>query len=150
MPRPTIKFTQLFIDGVFVDAVDGGKFATIDPATGETIAEVSEAAAADVDKAVRAAHKAFQRGSPWRTLDASGRGRLLYKLSLLVERDREILASLDSLDNGKPFTEALGVDLGLGERTRNVSLEILHTYPHISLSSGPLNLLPGSARSSQL
>ena len=56
---------------------------------------------------------AFELGSPWRTMDASRRGELLNKLADLLERDREYLASLESLDNGKPFTDAFHVDLGL-------------------------------------
>ena len=56
---------------------------------------------------------AFKLGSPWRTMDASQRGHLLYKLADLMERDREYLASLESLDNGKPYNDAFNVDLGL-------------------------------------
>ena len=63
---------------------------------------MSEATAADVDVAVKAAAAAFARGSPWRTLDASARGVLLTKLALLMARDKETLAALDALDNGKP------------------------------------------------
>lgn len=104
--NPTIKFTQLFINNEFVDSVSGKKFATCNPATEAVITQVSEADAKDVDKAVEAAKKAFRRGSPWRTMDASNRGRLLNKLADLIERDREYLASLEVLDNGKPFAEA--------------------------------------------
>ena len=70
-PRP-----QLFIDNKFVDSLDGATFATLNPATGEPIVSVSEAKAADVDAAVAAAKRAFARGAPWRTMDASERGRL--------------------------------------------------------------------------
>jgi len=112
-PKPEVKFSQLFINNEWVDAESGKTFQTKNPATGEVIAEVQEADKADVDKAVQAARCAFELGSPWRTMDASRRGELLNKLADLLERDREYLASLESLDNGKPFTDAFHVDLGL-------------------------------------
>ena len=61
----------------------------------------------------QAAKAAFRRGSPWRTLDATARGGLLYKLAELMERDRAALAGLDAIDNGKPYADAFGVDLHL-------------------------------------
>ena len=94
-------------------SVSGKTFATINPANGKELAQVSEGFAEDVDLAVRAAHAAFARGSAWRTLDASARGALLFKLADLVERDRKQLAALESLDNGKPFAMADAVDLDL-------------------------------------
>lgn len=63
---------------------------------------------ADVDLAVEAAKKAFHRYSEWRTLDASQRGRLLYKLADLIERDAKYLADLETLDCGKPVKQAEG------------------------------------------
>jgi retinal dehydrogenase len=104
--NPDIKFTQLFINNEFVNSVSGKTFKTVNPATGEVIAEVQEADKADVDKAVSAAREAFKLGSPWRRMDASQRGRLLDKFADLMERDRLYLASLESLDNGKPFKDA--------------------------------------------
>ena len=74
---------------------------------------MAEATKPDVDFAVAAAKRAFARGSTWRQMDASERGKLLYRLADLVERDRVILASLDSLDNGKPFADAYNIDLHL-------------------------------------
>lgn len=97
----------MFINGKFVDSVTGRKFPTVNPATGETISEVAEADKRDVDLAVSAARGAFSRRSEWRTMDASHRGRLLFKLADLIERDQDYLASLESLDNGKPFRESL-------------------------------------------
>jgi acyl-CoA reductase-like NAD-dependent aldehyde dehydrogenase len=91
--------------------VSGKTFATHNPATGEEIIQVSEGDKADVNKAVEAAKAAFKVGSPWRTLDASQRGVLIYKLSNLIERDRDYLARLETLDNGKPYTDAYGIDL---------------------------------------
>uniref|UniRef100_A0A452I3B6 aldehyde dehydrogenase (NAD(+)) n=1 Tax=Gopherus agassizii TaxID=38772 RepID=A0A452I3B6_9SAUR len=66
----------------------------------------------DIDKAVKAAREAFQLGSPWRTMDASERGRLLNKLADLIERDRLLLATMEAIDGGKLFSTAYLMDLG--------------------------------------
>ncbi|CAJ0923778.1 unnamed protein product [Ranitomeya imitator] len=68
---------------------------------------------ADVDKAVNAAREAFKLGSPWRRMDASQRGVLLNRLADLIERDRAVLANLETLDNGKPYAIAYMADLDL-------------------------------------
>ncbi|CAL8379007.1 unnamed protein product [Arctogadus glacialis] len=102
---------QIFIDNEWHDSVSGKVFPVYDPATGEQICEVQEADKADVDKAVQAARRAFALGSPWRRMDASERGRLLAKLADLVERDSVYLATVESLDCGKPFLTTLFVDL---------------------------------------
>jgi len=101
---------QLFIDGRFVDAASGKTFATINPATEEILAEVAEADAADVDKAVVAARRAFEDGE-WARMRARDRGRLLYRLADLLDKHRDELARLESLDNGKPITETRSVDV---------------------------------------
>ena len=88
-------------------SVSGKQFDTVNPATGKVIAQVAEAQKEDIDLAVKAARKAFSLDSPWRTMDASKRGRLMFKLADLMERDLDYLASLESFDNGKPFTEAV-------------------------------------------
>jgi len=108
-----IKYTDLFINNEFVPAVSGKTFDTINPATGEKIISVAEGDSADVDIAVKAATAAFHRSAPWRTMSASERGHLLYKLADLIERDRDYLARLESLDNGKPYKVALTADLEL-------------------------------------
>src|SRR5438045_5085326 len=100
---------QLFIDGQFVDAESGKTFKSPNPSTGETFAEVAEADQADVDKAVAAACKAMS--GKWSKRSASSRGRLLYKLSQLIERDAEQLAKLETRDNGKPIKESTYIDL---------------------------------------
>ncbi|EFX77394.1 hypothetical protein DAPPUDRAFT_305826 [Daphnia pulex] len=104
--QPEIKFTQLFIDGKFVDSVSGKKFAVINPSTGKKLCDVAEGDKADVDIAVEAARRAFKFGSTWRTMDASNRGRLINKLAGLIERDADYLAALETLNNGKPLAEA--------------------------------------------
>ncbi|CAH8521128.1 unnamed protein product, partial [Dicrocoelium dendriticum] len=112
---PEVKFTQLFINNEFVNSVSGKTFPTVNPATEEIICQVQEADGADVNKAVAAAKAAFRRDSPWRTMDASARGRLLYKLSDLVEKNAEYIAALDAIDNGKVFSSALGdIQLSVG------------------------------------
>jgi aldehyde dehydrogenase (NAD+) len=100
---------QLFIDGKFVDAESGKTFTTPNPATGETLAEVAEADKADIDKAVEAARRAYE--GKWSRMSARDRGRLLYKLSQLIEEHSAELAALETSDNGKPIRESSYVDL---------------------------------------
>jgi betaine-aldehyde dehydrogenase len=100
---------QLFIGGQWVDAESGKTFTTPNPATGETLAEVAEADKADIDKAVVAARKAFE--GKWSKISARDRGRLLYKLSQLIEEHATELAAVETADNGKPIKESMYVDL---------------------------------------
>lgn len=109
--NPDIRYSQLFINNEWQDAVSKKTFPTVNPTTGEVIGHVAEGDRADVDRAVKAAREAFRLGSPWRRMDASERGRLLNRLADLVERDRVYLASLETLDNGKPFQESYALDL---------------------------------------
>lgn len=111
-PQPaqtTPRRYQLFIDGKFVDAESGKTFITPNPATGETFAEVAEADKADIDKAVAAARKAFE--GKWSKISARDRGRLLYKLSQLIEQNAAHLAELETSDNGKPIKESTYIDI---------------------------------------
>ena len=105
--RPEVR---LFIDGDCVDAVDGGRFPTINPADGEVLAEVCEGAAKDVDVAVAAAKRAFKSGS-WSRMAPRGRMDVLYRLAELVDEHAEELALLDTLDMGKPVTDMISIDL---------------------------------------
>src|SRR3954470_23597917 len=100
---------QLFIDGKWVDAESGKTFTTPNPATGQTLAEVAEADKADIDKAVEAARRAYE--GKWSKMSARDRGRLLYKLSQLIEEHSPELAQLETSDNGKPIRESQYVDL---------------------------------------
>uniref|UniRef100_A0A674DRE1 Aldehyde dehydrogenase 1 family, member A2 n=1 Tax=Salmo trutta TaxID=8032 RepID=A0A674DRE1_SALTR len=102
---------RIFINNEWQDSVSGKTFPVYNPASGEQICEVQEAEKADVDKAVQAARLAFTLGSVWRRMDASERGRLLAKLADLVERDSAYLATIESMDSGKPFLPTLFVDL---------------------------------------
>ena len=87
-----IKFTQLFINNEFVNSESGKTFPTYNPATEEVIAQVQEGDKADIDKAVKAARKAFEIGSEWRSMDASARGQLIHKLAQLMRRDIDYLS----------------------------------------------------------
>jgi aldehyde dehydrogenase (NAD+) len=104
---PAVKLTKLLIDNQWVDPVDGGSFDTYNPATGEVLAKVAAASAKDVDKAVRSARRALESG-PWATMDAAERGRLMFKLADLVERDAKDLAALESLNCGKTINDSQG------------------------------------------
>lgn len=103
--------TKLFIDGQFVDSHSGKTFVVMNPATGEELARVSEGDKADVDVAVRAARRCFE--TTWKFTDGSRRRDLMLKLADLIERNKEELATIESLDNGKPYNESLNVDLAL-------------------------------------
>lgn len=115
--HPKVEYTKLFINNEFVDAKSGKTFETINPATGQVIANVAEADKADVDLAVKAASDAFKLGSPWRTMDAADRGKLMLDLADLIERDAEQLAALEALDNGKPFSIAKAADVFFSAQT---------------------------------
>src|SRR3954447_26917994 len=95
------------------DSISGKTFETINPATGDLLASVAEADAADVDLAVKAARKAFHAKSLWRRMSASDRGKLLNKLADLIEENADELALLESIDNGKPRHVARTADLPL-------------------------------------
>ncbi|MGC4852071.1 aldehyde dehydrogenase family protein [Micromonospora sp. DT4] len=101
----------LFIDGAFVDPTGGGSFKSINPASEEVLAEVAEADTEDVERAVRAARKAYDK--VWGPMPGRDRAKYLYRIARLIqERSRE-LAVLESLDNGKPIRESRDVDLPL-------------------------------------
>ncbi|XP_035217052.1 retinal dehydrogenase 1-like isoform X2 [Stegodyphus dumicola] len=115
-PKVEIKYTKIFVNNEWHTSASGKKFPVINPATAEKICEVEEGDKVDVQKAVQAAKNAFQIGSPWRTMDASERGRLLNRFADLLERDMEYLANLQTLENGKPFKDSYG-DLIFAIRT---------------------------------
>jgi acyl-CoA reductase-like NAD-dependent aldehyde dehydrogenase len=102
--------TEAFIDGRFVPAASGRTFTDIAPRDGRPIAEVAEADATDVDRAVTAARTAFD-DRRWSDQSPKDRKRVLLRLSELIRRDREHLALLESLDVGKPIRDTLSVDV---------------------------------------
>lgn len=102
--------TQLYIDGKWSDAAGGNTLAVNNPATGDHLADVALASAADVDRAVAAARKAFDEG-PWPTMDALHRGRLIFKLSEKIREHNDELALTDTLNVGKPLRDTKGFDI---------------------------------------
>ncbi|KAI4299936.1 hypothetical protein L6164_033356 [Bauhinia variegata] len=107
---PAIKFTKLFINGEFVDSISGKTFETIDPRTGEVIANVAEGTKEDVDLAVKAAREAFDSG-PWPRMPGVARAKIMLKFADLIDQNREELAALDAVDAGKLYNWLKNVDL---------------------------------------
>ncbi len=110
--RPKVSDQLLLIGGKWVPSVSGKTFETTNPATGEVICKVAEGDKADVDLAVAAARRAFESG-PWPKMAAAERGRILNRLADLIEENKEELAALESLDNGKPVGDSMAADLPL-------------------------------------
>src|SRR5207237_9616282 len=108
--KTQIKPGKLLIGGEWRNSAK--TFATINPATGEELTQVATAAAQDVDAAVEAARKAFDDlQGPWRKMSASERGRILWKMAALIEKNIDELAELETLDNGKIINESRYVDM---------------------------------------
>jgi aldehyde dehydrogenase (NAD+) len=102
---------DLFIGGDWVPAGDGSPLTTISPATEEVLAEATAAGAGDVDRAVAAARRAFER--VWGPMPPAERGKYLFRIARIVQERARELAVLESLDNGKPIREARDVDVPL-------------------------------------
>jgi len=109
-----------FIDGTFTKP--GDTFATKYPATGETLAQISQGSSKDVDNAVAAANKAQPK---WARLSGHERAKFLYALARLLQKHARLFAVLESLDNGKPIREARDIDIPLAQR---------HFYYHAGLA----------------
>jgi len=120
---PTIKLSgvvsqfigqkrKLLIDGKWLDAASGKTFDVYDPATGEVVAKVAEGDKEDVERAVKAARKAFESG-PWSKMTPSQRGRIVWKIGDLILENLDELAELESLNNGKPVGVARAADVPL-------------------------------------
>ena len=108
--KVSLKSGRLLIDGQWVET--SKHFDTINPATGEVLTQIAEASSADIDRAVSAARRAFEdRNGAWRKLSASERGRLIWKLADLLEKNMDEFAELETLDNGKPIFESRYVDM---------------------------------------
>ena len=103
---------QLFINGRWSDSASGRTFDTPNPATGETLAHVAEGEAEDINRAVKAARRAFEDG-PWSRMTPSERGRIIWRIGDLILEHLDELAQLESLDNGKPFAVAQAADVPL-------------------------------------
>ncbi|MCH8133173.1 MAG: aldehyde dehydrogenase family protein, partial [Myxococcales bacterium] len=102
----------LLIGGRWIPAASGETFAVENPAREDTLAHAAKGGAEDIDRAVMAARQAFEDG-PWRRMNPSERGRLLWKLADSIEAHAEEFAQLESLDNGKPLAVARAADVAL-------------------------------------
>jgi acyl-CoA reductase-like NAD-dependent aldehyde dehydrogenase len=112
MASTTVGISGLFIDNQFVGARDGELLESFDPATGDSLGSVQTAGPADVDLAVASARRAFESG-PWPQATPAERGRMLWRLGDLIERDADELALLETLDNGKPIAFSRRDDLAM-------------------------------------
>jgi aldehyde dehydrogenase (NAD+) len=101
----------LFINGEFVDPIDGEQFKTVNPASEEVLAEISAAGRQDVDRAVTAARRAFD--NTWSRMPGRERAKYLFRIARIIQERARELAVLESLDNGKPIKESRDVDLPL-------------------------------------
>ncbi|GAB89591.1 aldehyde dehydrogenase family protein [Gordonia rhizosphera] len=101
---------QLLIDGKWVDALDGATIDTVNPSTGEKLAELAAATTSDVDLAVDAARRAFDSG-PWRRMPAEERARIMHRFADLIEANADELALIDTKDCGKPYSFIRDIDL---------------------------------------
>ncbi|HWI31721.1 MAG TPA: aldehyde dehydrogenase family protein, partial [Microbacterium sp.] len=98
---------QHYIDGAFVDSVDGDTFDVLDPVSNETYLQAAAGKKADIDLAVAAARRAFTDG-PWPRMLPRERSRVLHRVADIVESRDARLAELESFDSGLPITQALG------------------------------------------
>ncbi|MGH9453406.1 MAG: aldehyde dehydrogenase family protein [Terriglobia bacterium] len=106
----TPKPGKLFIDGKSVECECGEQIEVLNPATGQVLTTVERGKAEDVDRAVRAARAAFESG-PWPKMNASDRSRLLWRIAELIDKNRDELGMLESLNNGKTFKQAARGDM---------------------------------------
>ncbi|KAJ0469592.1 putative phenylacetaldehyde dehydrogenase [Helianthus annuus] len=111
-PPVKVELTKLLINGQFVDAASGKTFPTLDPRTGQLIANVAEGDIEDVNRAVSAARKAFDEG-PWPRMTAYQRSKILLRFADLVEKHTDEIAALEAWDNGKPYEQAASVEIPL-------------------------------------
>lgn len=103
--------TGLFINNKFVPSKQNKTFEVINPSTEEEICHIYEGREDDVEEAVQAADRAFSNGS-WNGIDPIDRGKALYRLAELIEQDKDVIASIETLDNGKAISSSRGdVDL---------------------------------------
>jgi len=146
---------KLYIDGRWVESASGKTFSTIDPATEQVICEVAEGDREDVDRAAKAAHTAFYQGE-WSRMIPAVREALLLKWADLVEANLDMLAELESLDNGKMVLYARMIDVPasvqliryyagwttkIGGTTANVSIGIPNTEFHAYTLRQPVGVV---------
>lgn len=101
-----MELKKMYIDGEWVEGSEGKTFQSINPATGEVIAEIAEASVEDARKAIAAAKKSFYETREWRDMDSQARGDMILKIADAIEAHADELAHLDCIDMGKPLREA--------------------------------------------
>jgi gamma-glutamyl-gamma-aminobutyraldehyde dehydrogenase len=131
--------TQAFIDGKFVQARSGKTFTTENPATGKPLAQIAACEAPDVDRAVKAARKAFERGV-WSRLKPADRKQVLLKFADLLEAHAGELALLDSLEAGKPIADCATLDIPDAIACIRWHAEAIDKLYHHVAPTGPNNL----------
>ncbi|XP_074349600.1 benzaldehyde dehydrogenase, mitochondrial-like isoform X2 [Apium graveolens] len=109
-PPVAINYTKLLINGQFVDSASGKTFPTLDPRTGEVIADIAEGDAEDINRAVSAARKAFDEG-PWPRMAPYERSQIMLRFADLVGRHNDDIAALETWDNGKPYEQAAKAEI---------------------------------------
>ncbi|KDO82484.1 hypothetical protein CISIN_1g009035mg [Citrus sinensis] len=114
-PPVKVDYTQLLINGQFVDSASGKTFPTLDPRTGDVITHVAEGEAEDVNRAVSAARKAFDEG-PWPRMTAYERSKIILRFADLLERHNDEIAALETWDNGKPFEQSAQTEVPMTTR----------------------------------
>lgn len=110
MKKPMDDSYKLYIDGQWVAASNGKTISTFNPANGELLATCADASREDVDKAVKAAWKAWDS---WKKTSPQERAAMLLKIADLIDANAEKLAMVETLDNGKPIRETMAVDVPL-------------------------------------
>lgn len=108
--KSQLKPLRLFIDGKWQESASGTAIPVMNPATGEQLLTVPDASPEDVDRAVRAARRSFESRA-WRSVDASRREKIMWRIGELIDKNKEELAALESLNNGKTYREALLGDI---------------------------------------
>jgi len=105
-----LRYGRMLIDGEWVDAASGETFDSVYPGNGQVVGKVAAGGSEDIDRAVAAARRAFEEGA-YRKMNGADRGMLLWRIADLMEKNIEELAELETIDNGKPLTESLRVDI---------------------------------------
>jgi acyl-CoA reductase-like NAD-dependent aldehyde dehydrogenase len=142
----------MYIDGGFCDASDGGRFDSINPATGKVWATAPAATETDVDRAVTAARRAMDEGE-WSEMTATGRGRLLFELADLMAENSEHLGSIETTDSGKLAVETRGQSAyvaeyyryyaGLADKIQGSTLPMDKPDMHVFTTREPIGVVAG-------
>ena len=143
---------QMYIDGGFCDASDGGRFDSVNPATGKVWATAPAATETDVDRAVTAARRAMDEGE-WSEMTATGRGRLLFELADLMAENSEHLGSIETTDSGKLAVETRGQSAyvaeyyryyaGLADKIQGSTLPMDKPDMHVFTTREPIGVVAG-------